>query len=280
MNVAVLGMGVMGRAMAANIARAGLHTAVWNRRRDRADPLAGEGARVSGSVAEAVRDAEVVITMVTDADAVLGIAEEMLPAMRVGATWAQMSTIGVDGIERAAQLVDRRRPDVTLVDAPVSGSRGPAEKGELTVLASGPQAARERLRPVFDAVGTRTVWVGEAGQGTRLKLVTNTLLAFQAQGLAESLGLAAKLGVDLPVVLGALDGSPLVSAWARLKLERIAHDDYSDEFSLALATKDLDLAVAQVPLPVAPHIRDLWRQAVGAGLGDYDLTVITRELRS
>ena len=270
----------MGRAMAANIARAGIATTVWNRRPERAEPLAGEGARVARSVADAVRDADVVITMVTDAGAVLEIAGQMLPAMRLGAIWAQMSTIGVDGIDRAARLVERQRPEVILVDAPVSGSRGPAEKGELTVFASGAEAARERLRPVFEAVGKRTVWVGQVGQGTRLKLVNNMLLAFQAQGVAESLGLAARLGVDLPVVLGALDGSPLVSDWARLKLERIAWDDYSDEFSLALATKDLDLAVAQAPLPVAPHIRDLWRRAVAAGLGDFDLTVITRELRS
>jgi len=280
MNVAVLGMGVMGRAMAANIARAGIATTVWNRRREQAEPLAGEGARLATSAAGAVRDADVVITMVTDADAVLEVADQMLPAMRAGGVWSQMSTIGVDGIERARRLVAQRRPDVILVDAPVAGSRVPAEKGELTVFASGPAVARERLRPVFEAVGKRTVWVGDLGQGTRLKLINNMLLAFQAQGLAESLGLAARLGVDLPTVLGAFEGSPIVSAWAQLKLGRIAHDDYSDEFSLALAAKDLDLAVAQAPLPVAPHIRDLWRREVEAGLGDFDLTVVARELRS
>jgi 3-hydroxyisobutyrate dehydrogenase len=272
-------MGVMGRAMAANIVRAGIVTSVWDRRRAQAEPLAGEGARLAPSPADAVRDADVVITMVTDADAVLEVAGQMLPAMRAGGIWAQMSTIGVDGIERAGRLVEQLRPDVTLVDAPVAGSRGPAEKGELTIFASGPAEAKAPLRPVFAAVGKGTVWVGDAGQGTRLKLVNNMLLAFQAQGLAEALGLAAELGVDLPVVLKAFDGSPLVSAWARLKLERIAGDDYSDEFSLALATKDVDLAVTQAPLPVAPHIRDLWRSEVEAGLGGFDLTVTARELR-
>jgi 3-hydroxyisobutyrate dehydrogenase len=275
MNVAVLGMGVMGRAMASVLAGAGVTTTVWNRHRRDAD-----GVRVAGTVAEAVGDADVVITMLTDADAVLAVAGEMLPAMPSGAVWAQMSTIGVDGFDRAAALVTSQRPDVVLVDAPVSGSRGPAAKGELVVFASGPAAVRDRVAPVFDAVGKRTVWVGEAGQGTRMKLVNNTLLAFQAQGIAESLGLAASLGVDLPTVLDALDGSPLVSAWAAPKLDRIGRGDYSDEYSLALATKDVGLAVGEGSLPVAPHILELWRQAVGKGLGDDDLTVITRELRS
>jgi 3-hydroxyisobutyrate dehydrogenase len=280
MNVAVLGTGVMGRAMAANIARAGMDTTVWNRRRERAEPLAAEGATVADDAASAVRDADVVITMLTDAEAVLAVAGQMLPALRADAVWAQMSTIGVDGIEQAARLVTERRPDVTLVDAPVSGSRGPAAAGDLVVFASGPDAVRERVAPVFDAVGKRTVWVGEAGQGTRLKLVNNTLLAFQAQGIAESLGLAARLGLPLPVVLDALDGSPLVSGWAALKLDRIAKDDYSDEYSLALATKDVELAVSQAALPVAPHLLELWQRCVAAGLGDLDLTVVTRELRS
>jgi 3-hydroxyisobutyrate dehydrogenase len=238
--VAVLGMGVMGRAMARAILRAGLPTTVWDRRPEAAEELAADGVRVAHDVADAVRNADVVITMVTDADAVLSIAGSgMLAVLPRGAIWAQMSTIGVDGIERVQRLVEERRPDVTLLDAPVAGSRGPAEQGKLTVFASGPESARERVAPVFDAVGQRTVWVGPVGAGSKMKLVNNLVLAFATQGLAESLGAAVDLGLDVQTVLAALDGSPLVSPWAAQKLDRIGKGEYGPEYALSLGLKDV-----------------------------------------
>ncbi|SCL23437.1 NAD binding domain of 6-phosphogluconate dehydrogenase [Micromonospora rhizosphaerae] len=157
--VAVLGLGGMGRPMAANILRAGLPTVVWNRRPEPARQLGEQGAEVADNPRDAVRGADVVITMVTDADAVVSIADDqgMLAAMADGAIWVQMSTIGVSATERIARMVHERRPDVVLLDAPVAGSRGPAEKGHLVILASGPEQVRERIAPVFDAIGQRTV---------------------------------------------------------------------------------------------------------------------------
>jgi 3-hydroxyisobutyrate dehydrogenase len=280
--VAVLGMGVMGRAMARAILRAGLPTTVWNRRPEAAEELTADGARVARDVADAVRNADVVITMVTDADAVLSIADSgMLAALPGGAIWAQMSTIGVDGIERVQRLVEERRPDVTLLDAPVAGSRGPAELGKLTVFASGPESVRARVAPVFDAVGQRTVWSGPVGAGSKVKLVNNMVLAFATQGLAESLGVAADLGLDLPTVLAALDGSPLVSPWAAQKLGRIGKGEYGPEYALSLGLKDVDLALAHAPidrLSAANAILGQWRRAADRGLGDEDVTVVVREL--
>lgn len=280
--VAVLGMGVMGRAMARAILRAGLPTTVWDRRPEAAEEFAAGGARAADDVADAVRNADVVITMVTDADAVLSIAGSgMLAALPRGAIWAQMSTIGVDGIERVQRLVEERRPDVTLLDAPVAGSRGPAEQGKLTVFASGPENVRDRVAPVFDAVGQRTVWVGPVGVGSKVKLVNNLVLAFATQGLAESLGVAADLGLDVRTVLAALDGSPLVSPWAAQKLDRIGKGQYGPEYALSLGLKDVDLALAHAPidrLSAANSILGQWRRAVDRGLGDEDVTVVVREL--
>jgi 3-hydroxyisobutyrate dehydrogenase len=145
--------------MALNILRAGLPTVVWNRSPDTANRLGQQGAEVAASAADAVGRAEVVVTMVTDADAdadaveSLAVDQGMLAAMAEGAIWAQMSTIGVSGTERVANLVNQRRPDVDLVDAPVAGSRGPAQQGKLVVFASGPEQVRDRVAPVFDAVG-------------------------------------------------------------------------------------------------------------------------------
>ena len=191
--VAVLGIGSMGHGMAASALRAGIPTVVWDRTAEATRDLAELGAEVAGSAAAAARRAAIVVTMVTDADAVLSIARDqgMLAALAPGAVWAQMSTIGVAGTDRVTALANAQRPDVMLLDAPVSGSKDPAERGQLTIFASGPGGARARVPPLFDALGQRTIWVGEAGAGTRLKLVNNTWLAFAAEAVAASVALAA-----------------------------------------------------------------------------------------
>src|SRR5829696_4663566 len=195
--VAVLGIGAMGHGMATSALRAGIKTIVWNRNPAAIRDLADLGAEVAETAADAARRAAIVVTMVTDTDAVISIARDqgMLAALAPGAIWVQMSTIGVAGIERVADLVDVERPDVTLLDAPVSGSRDPAEQGQLTIFASGPAQVRSRIAPLFDALGQRTVWVGPVGAGSRLKLINNTWVAFAAEAAASSVALAHRLGL-------------------------------------------------------------------------------------
>ena len=153
--VAFLGIGTMGHAMATSALRAGIPTIVWNRNPGATRDLADLGAEAVATPADAARRADVVVTMVTDADVVLSIAQSqgMLAALAPGAVWVQMSTIGVAGIERVQALADAERPDVTLVDAPVSGSKDPAEHGQLTIFASGPEVVRSRVTPLFDCAG-------------------------------------------------------------------------------------------------------------------------------
>jgi len=226
--VAVLGIGAMGHGMATSALRAGIRTIVWNRNPAASQDLAALGAEVAEAAADAARRAAIVVTMVSDADAVISIARDqgMLAALAPGAIWVQMSTIGVAGIERVADLVDVERPDVTLLDAPVSGSRDPAEQGQLTIFASGPEQVRSRVARLFDALGQRTIWVGPVGAGSRLKLVNNTWVAFATEAAASSVALAHRLGLDTEKVMEALAGSPLVSAWQAAKLQRIAKDDF------------------------------------------------------
>ena len=221
--------------------------------------------------------------MVTDADAVLSLATEqgMLDALAPGAIWAQMSTIGIAGSERVVQLVEARRTDVLLLDAPVSGSKEPAEQGQLLIFASGPDDARARVTPVFDALGQRTIWVGPLGAGSRLKLVNNTLLAFTAEGLGASIALAQRLSVETETVIDALDGGPLVSTWESAKLQRIARGDFSPQFPLTLALKDVHLALESVDAGRFESLASLareWERAVDQGLGDQDVTVVARAL--
>jgi 3-hydroxyisobutyrate dehydrogenase len=192
-----------------------------------------------------------------------------------------MSTIGVAGIERVAAMARGERPDVMLVDAPVSGSKDPAEQGQLTIFASGPDEARARVAPLFDALGQRTIWVGPVGAGSRLKLVNNTWLAFAAEGIATSVALARRLGLGTETLVDALGGGPLVSPWQAAKLQRIANGDFSAQFALSLALKDVHLALQAADdarFAVLGGLADEWQQAVDHGFGDEDLTVITRAL--
>ena len=281
--VAILGIGAMGHGMAASALRAGIPTIVWNRSIAATRDLAELGAQVAGSAADAARRAAIVVTMVTDAEAVISIAQDqgMLAAMPRGAIWAQMSTIGVAGTDRVAAVAAAGRPDVTLVDAPVSGSKDPAERGELMIFASGPGAARPRVAPLFDALGQRTIWVGEAGAGTRLKLVANTWLAFANEAVAASVALARQLGLATETVRDALGGGPLVSPWQAAKLPRIAEGEFSAQFALSLALKDVHRALEAAGdgrFPVLACLAGEWQQAVDQGLGEQDLTVVTRTI--
>jgi 3-hydroxyisobutyrate dehydrogenase len=274
--VAVLGTGTMGSAFATNLLRAGFTTAVWDRAPSALSALAELGAVVAASPADAVRSASVVITMVTDGEAVRDVAVDrgMLAGLVPGAVWAQMGTIGVAATERMATLTAARRPDVAFVDAPVSGSKVPAEQGQLLVLASGPPRAVEVLEPVFSVLGRRTLWLGEAGRGSRMKLVLNSWLAFLAEGMAESAALADRLGIGYGELRDALDGGPLAAPLAVAKLAKLTAGDYAPEFSLAWALKDVDLSIASDPrpLPVLAAIAQQWHQAADDGLGRLDVS--------
>ena len=281
--VALLGIGAMGHGMATSALRAGIPTIVWNRTPDATRDLAELGAEVAETAADAAQRAVVVVTMVTDADAVISVARDqgMLAALAPDAVWVQMSTIGVAGIDRVAALAEQERPDITLLDAPVSGSTDPAQQGQLTIFASGPDEARARVTPLFDALGQRTIWVGPVGNGTRLKIVNNTWLAFAAEAVAASVALARRLGLETGTVIDALGGGPLVSPWQAAKLQRIVKDDFSAQFALTLALKDVHLALeaaGEDRFPALASLADEWQRVVDQGLGEQDLTVVTRVL--
>ncbi len=281
--LAVLGLGTMGRAMAGSALRHGIPTTVWNRGSDAARGLAEQGAEVAPSVTEAVSEADVTITMVTDTAAATSIAVDsgMLEALPTGAVWAQMSTIGVEGTATISSIVQSKRPDLHFLDAPVSGSKVPAEQGKLIIFASGSEQARPMVEPVFSAIGQRTVWLGQVGMGSRMKLVNNTLLAFTAEGMANSLALAHELGLGPTSVQEAFGGGPLMSPWMEGKLSRIEVNDYSPEFPLDLALKDVHLALEQADpnrFGVLTALSREWEEIVKQGLGRQDVTVITRAL--
>jgi 3-hydroxyisobutyrate dehydrogenase len=288
--VAVLGAGIMGSAMARTLLRAGLPVTVWDRSADVLDLLARDGAATAGSAVAAVAGAEVVITMLPTSDVVESVmfGQQVVQALAPGATWAQMGTIGVEATEETAGRLAGIRPDVLFVDAPVSGSKGPAEQGQLLILASGPDAARAPLSRPFGAIGRETVWLGLAGQGSRLKLVVNGYMSTLIEGVAEAVELARRLGIDVAALEAAIAGGPLDAPLADAKLHKIASGDYAPEFPLEWALKDVDLALAADgggeggaggELPLLAALSRQWHAAVDDGHGREDVSAARLQLK-
>jgi 3-hydroxyisobutyrate dehydrogenase len=263
----------MGLGMARNIRKAGIEVRAWNRTRERAEPLAEDAITVVDSPTEAVEGAEVMLTMLSDGDAVLETAKEALPALSDDGIWLQMSTIGPEATDRCIELA--REAGAVFVDAPVLGTKQPAEEGKLVVLASGPDEARERVQPILDAVGQRTMWVGEAGKGSRLKVAINVWIVALVEGAAESLALAQSMDLDPKLVLEAVDGGPLDLPYLKMKGGMMIERSFEPSFKLQLAAKDARLAVeaakdAGLDLPLVEAIAERLTDA-SEEHGDEDL---------
>jgi 3-hydroxyisobutyrate dehydrogenase len=238
--VAVLGAGsTMGMPMARNIARAGIAVGGWNRTTEKAKALKGDGARVLDSPRDAAAGANVILTMLSDADAVISAVEPALEHAADGVIWLQMSTIGEAGTDRCIELARER--SLTFLDAPVLGTKQPAEEGKLVILASGPDSAQARVQPIFDAVGQKTIWVGPAGAGTRLKMVVNSWVLTVTEGTAETIALAEGLGLDPQLFLDAIEGGALDLPYLRIKAKAIMERSFDPSFRLTLAAKDARL---------------------------------------
>jgi 3-hydroxyisobutyrate dehydrogenase len=285
--VAVLGAGgTMGLGMARNVARAGIELVAWNRSRAKAEPLARECAQLCDTPAEAAASAALIVTMLSDADAVLATmqgSDGALAGARPNSVWIQMSTIGEQGTARCAELAQEH--GIGFVDAPVLGTKQPAQEGKLVVMASGPEALRERVQPVFDAVAQRTMWVGEqAGASTRLKLVTNAWIVSVVEGAAETIALAEGLGLQGSAFFEAIDGGPLDMPYLRLKGGAMLARDFEPTFALELASKDARLAVesaerAGLDLPALKAISARMQEAVPEH-GKEDLSVMFFDSRA
>jgi 3-hydroxyisobutyrate dehydrogenase len=283
--VAVLGTGIMGSAMARRLIGADVRTTVWDRSPAATVSLRAAGAKVAGSPGTAVQGADVVITMLPTA-AVLSevIFDGNVPeAFAAGAVWAQMGTIGLEATVALGSRLGGLRPDVLLVDAPVSGSKGPAEAGQLLILASGPAQAQPIVEPAFSAIGRKTVWLGQAGQGSRMKLVVNAYMSALIEGVAEALELAERLGVDSAKLAEAIEGGPLDAPIADAKLHKMERGDFAPEFPLEWALKDVDLALTaagDARLPMLAALSQQWRAAVDAGHGREDVSAVRTALRA
>ncbi len=277
-SVALLGTGIMGAGMARNLLRAGIPLRVWNRTASRAEPLEADGAAVCADPADAVRGADIIVTMLADGPSVFEVMAAAGPGLTAGQIWAQTSTVGLAWLEELAEL--GRDRGLVFLDAPVLGTRKPAEQGQLTIFAAGPdeasQSIRERVRPVFDAVGRTTVWLDEIGAATRLKLVTNSWVTALNVAAGESVALARALGVDPEAFLEAVAGGLTDSPYLHMKARAILDEDYTPSFSVTLAGKDARLIkeageAAGLRMDVASAAAERFGRATALGHGDDDM---------
>ena len=278
--IAVLGTGIMGAAMARNLLAVGFEVRVWNRSREKAQPLADDGAAVADSPAGAAEGAGFVLTMLADADAVAeatGGEDGALSILPDDGVWLQTSTVGLEGQEMLAGIADEH--GVYYVDAPVLGTKEPAEQGQLIVLASGSEEVRERCEPVFDAVGSKTLWLGSAGAGSRLKLVTNNWILGLLGALAETISFAEALDVDPNQFLEVIEGGPLGVPYAQMKGQMMIEEEFPTSFSANLARKDANLVLQAAEanglrLPLTEAAAQHFDEAINAGHGEEDMAAI------
>ena len=276
--VAVLGTGIMGAAMARNLLASGMEVRAWNRSREKAEPLAQDGAQIADNPKDAARGANFVLTILADTDAVEeAVGKDVLSALAEDGVWLQMSTVGEGGNERLGRLAADH--GVAYVDAPVLGTKQPAEQGQLIVLASGPEEVRERSEQVFSAVGSKTVWLGEAGEGSRLKLVVNNWIVGLLGVLAETVAFANTIGVDPAKFLETIEGGPLGLPYAQIKGNMMVEEDFPTSFSANLARKDaglvLDAAEAHdLRMQIAESVATRFDEAIQAGHGEADMAAV------
>ena len=269
MNIAFLGLGAIGRPMAARVAAAGLPLTVWNRTASRAEEFAREhGARQAATPADAAREADVVITCLPTSRDVAGLldgADGLMAGLHAGATLVDCTS----GDPATSRVIHARlaASDIDFIDAPVSGGTSGAQKGTLTIMVGGDQAVLERVRPVLETFGQKIVHCGDVGAGDAVKAVNNALLATHILAAAEGLAALVKLGVNPRVALDVINASSGRSNTSmNLFPERVVTRAFPRTFRLALLEKDVGIAAdvareTRVPAPVLQLTADLFRIA-------------------
>lgn len=273
-NVAVLGSGAMGSAMARRLADAGFAVIAWDRNPKRLGQWSGAAVQVADTAADAAKTADAVITMVTDGAAVESVASAMLPAMRSEAVWIQSSTVGANWADKLRGMADAA--DRMMLDAPVSGSTQPAKAGTLTWLVAGPGMAVERARPVLNSLGERVIVVGAGQQASRLKLAVNTWMTCTTVAMADTLAACDALGLPRKLLLEVLSGGPLGMPYALQKAELMNDGQFAPGFPVELALKDIWLteeAERRQP-PLVHAVEQRLERAVANGHGRDDVAAV------
>ncbi|WP_432776222.1 NAD(P)-dependent oxidoreductase [Brevibacillus gelatini] len=281
MIVGWIGLGNMGVPMAGNLLAAGYDVRVWNRTPDKAAPLVALGAKQVTSLPQLAEECDVLFTMVSDDDAGKAVytgADGVLSGRVSGKLAIDMSTVAPETSRFLAEQA--KKAGLRFLDAPVSGSVGPAKEAQLVIMVGGEKADYDEAKPLLDKLGKTAIYLGANGAGTSAKLAINLLLGITVQGVSETLLFARSLGIETEQMLEIISQSAVGTPLIRGKAASILADDYPAAFALKHMAKDLRLArEAGVSTPLAESVQATYRQALEEGLGELDLMAILRHLR-
>jgi 3-hydroxyisobutyrate dehydrogenase-like beta-hydroxyacid dehydrogenase len=279
-SIGFIGLGIMGQPMALNLVRAGFPVAVFNRTPDKAAPLREAGAKVASSPAEAAAEAEFLISIVSDTAAMEEVVmgkSGILESVRAGAVVIDSSTISPVASRKFACKVAGRA--ASWLDAPVTGSKHLAAKGELTYMVGGDREAFDRALPVLQVLGKKHIYCGAHGLGLAAKLAQNVIQSTMVEIFCEGLVLAAKAGLKPEIMMEVIQGSMARAALTDFKAPFIFKGDFTPYFPLKLMHKDLMLAMESayaqnVPMPTAAAVKEVYAAAKAQGKGDLDYAAV------
>ena len=280
MKIGFIGLGIMGSRMAKNLANAGYNVIVFNRTKEKADALLIENITVSNSALAVAKESDIIITMLSTPEVVQEVAlgeNGFISGLSKGNVWIDCSTVNPSFSKQMAEISESL--GFNFLDAPVTGSLGPAERGELIFLVGGKKSIVKYCSPLFMVMGKKFIHCGEAGQGSALKIVNNLIMGLSMYGIMEGLLLADSMGIEKKSLFDLLDGSPIAAQMIQMKRNKIENGDYSPEFPLQWLQKDLQLASISayehgIGLPAANLVKEIFALAKQAGLGEKDFTAI------
>ncbi|MDD2734105.1 MAG: NAD(P)-dependent oxidoreductase [Desulfuromonadaceae bacterium] len=287
MKIGFVGLGIMGSAMASNLLKAGFTVTVWNRSLDKCSPLAVLGATVAASPRAVAESSDVVIAMMATPAAVLSVrngAEGIIAGLSTGNGYVDMSTVDAATSSESYRLAHEK--GALFLEAPVAGSRKPAEDATLTIMAAGDRELYDSSLPVLEKMGKKLLFLGEAGNASRMKLANNLVMCGMLTALSEGIALAAGSGLETAQLLEVLDSGAVTNPMFRLKGPQIAaNNEFPTAFPLKHMQKDLRLALQLAeevgqPLFVTATINELYKKALAENLGDADFAAISRVIRS
>lgn len=277
-----MGLGIMGSAMAANILKAGYPLTVYNRTADKAEPLARQGAKVAASPKALAQESDIIITMVTGPEAIYELLfgpEGAAAAFGPEQVFINMSSVSPSfTLELGKELAPTA---IRLVDAPVSGTKKPAEDAQLVILASGNKQRVQDLEPLFLTMGKKVIYCGKTGQGSMMKMFINLLLGLMMEGFAEALNFGRLGGLDLEAMLEVVASGAMNAPMFQVKASNIKEKNYPAAFPLKHLAKDAKFVVdtayeTGAPVPAGQMLLHLYRLGVAKGWGDEDISAIMK----
>ncbi|KAH7534101.1 glyoxylate/succinic semialdehyde reductase 1 [Ziziphus jujuba] len=286
MEIGFLGLGIMGKAISVNLLRSGFKVTVWNRTLSKCGELLDLGASVEETPAAVIKKCKYTIAMLSDPVAALSVVfdkDGVLEQISSGKGYIDMSTVDADTSSKISEAILAKGGD--FLEAPVSGSKKPAEDGQLVILAAGVQALYNEMIPVFNVVGKKSFYLGQVGNGAKMKLVVNMIMGSMMNALSEGLILADRSGLEPKVLLDVLDLAAIANPMFKLKGPAMIERNYPPAFPLKHQQKDMRLALAlgdenAVSMPVAAAANEAFKKARSLGLGDLDFSAVHETLEA